>query len=71
MLLLKATDSQANTHANHTLYNCVCENEHCPHSATIERVFSMWKDILKPKRTGLSNAHFEMLLFLKANNQNK
>ena len=30
-------------------------------------LFSMDKDILKPKRSGLSDEHFEMLAFLKGN----
>ena len=34
-------------------------------SAAVERLFSMGKDILKPKRSGLSDEHFEMLAFLK------
>ena len=42
-------------------------NTAIPSSAAIERVFSTAKDILKPKRAGLSDTHFEMLLFLKAN----
>ena len=42
-------------------------NTALPSSATIERVFSVGKDILKPKRAGLSDDHFEMLIFLKVN----
>ena len=42
-------------------------NTALPSSAAIERVFSNGKDILKPKRAGLSDTHFEMLLILKAN----
>ena len=30
-------------------------------------LFSMGKDILKPKRSGLSDERFEMLAFLKSN----
>ena len=38
-------------------------------SAAVERLFSIEKDILKPKRCGLSDYynHFEMLSFLKGN----
>ena len=36
-----------------------------PSSAAVERLFSLGKDILKPKRCGLSDEHFEMLAFLK------
>ena len=36
-----------------------------PSSAAVERLFSMGKHILKPKRFGLSDKHFEMLAFLK------
>jgi len=42
-------------------------NTPLPSSAAVERVFSFAKDILKPKRAGLSDEHFEMLLFLKVN----
>ena len=38
-----------------------------PSSAAEERLFSLAKDILKPKRCGLSDEHFEMLAFLKGN----
>ena len=41
-----------------------------PSSDAVERVFSIGKDILKPKRSGLSDIRFEMLLFLKANKWN-
>ena len=34
-------------------------------SAAIERLFSVGKDVLKPKRSGLTDQHFEMLVFLK------
>ena len=34
-------------------------------SAAIERLFSMGKDVLKPKRSGLTNQNFEMQVFLK------
>ena len=40
-------------------------NTALPSSAAVERVFSVGKDILKPKRAGLSDDHFEMLIFLK------
>ena len=43
-------------------------NTALPSSMAIERVFSNGKDILKSKRAGLSDTHFEMVLFLKANN---
>ena len=42
-------------------------NTALPSSAAVERVFSVGKDILKPKRAGLSEDHFEMLIFLKVN----
>ena len=32
-------------------------------SASAESIFSIEKDLLKPKRAGISDAHFEMLLF--------
>ena len=41
-----------------------------PSSAAVERVFTIGKGILKAKRSGLNDVHFEMLLFLKANNWN-
>ena len=31
-----------------------------PSSAAVERLISLGKDILKPKRSGLSDKHFEM-----------
>ena len=34
-------------------------------SAAIERLFSVGKDVLKPKRSGLTDQHFEMQVFLK------
>ena len=34
-------------------------------SVAIERLFSMGKDVLKPKRRGLTDQNFEMLVFLK------
>ena len=34
-------------------------------SAAIERLFSVGKDVLKPRRSGLTDQHFEMLVFLK------
>ena len=34
-------------------------------SAAIERLFSVGKDVLKPKRSGLTGQNFEMLVFLK------
>ena len=42
-------------------------NTTLPSSAAVERLFSLGKDILKPKRCGLSDEHFEMLAFLKGN----
>ncbi|KAG7169543.1 hypothetical protein Hamer_G024494 [Homarus americanus] len=39
-----------------------------PHSAAVERMFSMGKDILRPKRSRMSDKHFEMLVFLWGNN---
>ena len=41
-------------------------------SAAIERLYSVGKDVLKPKRSGLTDQNFEMLVFLKgACNQSK
>ena len=40
-------------------------NTAMPFSAAVERLFSFGKDVLKPKRSGLSDEHFEMLVFLK------
>lgn len=42
-------------------------NTAVPSSAAVERLFSVGKDILKPKRCGLTDEHFEMLAFLKGN----
>ena len=35
-------------------------------SAAIEQLFSVGKEVLKPKRSGLTDQNFEMLVFLKA-----
>jgi len=40
-------------------------NSAIPSSAAVERIFSIGKDILKPKRSGFSDEHFVMLVFLK------
>ena len=32
-------------------------------SAAVERLFTIGKDVLKPKRSGLSDEHFEKLVF--------
>jgi len=42
-------------------------NTPLPSSAAVERLFSLGKDVLKPKRTGLRYEHFELLVFLKGN----
>ena len=36
-------------------------------SAAVERVFTLRKDALKPKRAGLNGDHFKMLIFLEVN----
>ena len=38
-----------------------------PSSAAVEREFALGKDILNPKKAGLSDNHFEILIFLKVN----
>lgn len=42
-------------------------NTPIPSSAAVERLFSMGKDILRPKRCRMSDRHFEMLVFLRSN----
>ena len=42
-------------------------NTAMPSSAAVEWLFSMGKDILRAKRAALSDANFEMLMFLKGN----
>ena len=42
-------------------------NTPIPSSTAVERLFSTEKDILKPKRSRLTDKHFEMLLFLQKN----
>ena len=42
-------------------------NTPLPSSAAVERLFSLGKDILRPKRASLSDEHFEMMVFLKGN----
>ena len=42
-------------------------NSPIPSSAAVERLFSLGKDILRPKRCRMTDKYFEMLLFLRAN----
>ena len=42
-------------------------NTSIPSSAAVERLFSTGKDVLKPKRSHLTDKHFKMLLFLRKN----
>ncbi|KAG7157181.1 hypothetical protein Hamer_G010022 [Homarus americanus] len=42
-------------------------NTPIPSSAAMERMFSMGKDVLRPKRSRMSDNHFEMLVFLRGN----
>ena len=45
-------------------------NTPIPSSAAVERLFSTRKDVLRPKRSRLTDKHFEMLLFLTKNGTN-
>ena len=40
-------------------------NTSIPSSAAVQRLFSIGKDMLKSKRSGLSDQHLNMLVFLK------
>ena len=40
-------------------------NTPIPSGAAIERLFSTRKDVLRPKRSRLTDKHYKMLLFLK------
>ncbi|KAG7153720.1 hypothetical protein Hamer_G009389 [Homarus americanus] len=42
-------------------------NTPIPSSATVERMFFMGKDVLRPKRSRMSDKHFEMLVILRGN----
>ena len=42
-------------------------NTPIPSSAAVKRLFSLRKDILRPKSCRMTDKHFEMLLFLRAN----
>lgn len=42
-------------------------NTAVPSSAAVERLFSVGKDILTPKRASLSDENFNMLMFIKGN----
>jgi hypothetical protein len=42
-------------------------NTAIPSSAAVERFFSIGKDILRAKRSSLSDTNFDMLMFLKGN----
>ncbi|XP_042229003.1 zinc finger BED domain-containing protein 4-like [Homarus americanus] len=45
-------------------------NTPIPSSAAVERMFSMGKDVLRPKRCRMSDKHFEMLVFLRGEQMN-
>ena len=54
--------------SNDTIKDLFIEfNTPIPSSAAVERLFSTGKDILKPKRSRLTDKHFEMLFFLRKN----
>ena len=42
-------------------------NTPIPSSAAVERLFSIAKDILRDKRSSLSDENFNMLLFMRGN----
>ena len=42
-------------------------NTPIPSSAAVKRLFSVAKDYLRPKRCRMTDKHFQMLLFLRAN----
>ena len=42
-------------------------NTPIPSSAAVERLFSTGKDVLRPKKSRLTDKNFEMLLFLRKN----
>lgn len=42
-------------------------NTPIPSSAAVERLFSIAKDVLRPKRTSMSDRNFEKAMFLRAN----
>lgn len=53
---------------NYPLKRCFMHyNAPLPSSASVERLFSVGKDILRPKRCRMSDQHFEMAMFLRTN----
>ena len=42
-------------------------NTGLPSSAPVERLFSVGKDVLRPKRSKMSDKNFEMAMFIRAN----
>ena len=65
---LEKTVSANSFGANKILKTLFIEfNTSIPSGAGVERLFSLGKDVLRSKRAGLSDTHFEMLVFLKGN----
>ena len=42
-------------------------NTPLPSSMLVERLFSFWSDVLRPKRSVLSSPYFQQLVFMKSN----
>ena len=57
------------TFATHTKLKLlfVKYNTALPSRAAVERLFATGKDVLRPKRPGLSDEHFNMLVLSKGN----
>ncbi len=64
----KITDDLSTLHSRSLIKHLFLElNTGLPSSAAVERLLSLGGRVLTPTRTLLSDEHFEMLVFLKAN----